>query len=110
MKQLLFSMCFGSYIAYEMTLLFSLCLYLQSMLEKEVFFIFFFYLFFIFFLSFFLSFFIFFLIFFYIGSKGGGGKTTAKHAVRQLVFPWCARPIKKGLRFPNMKAKSQFTS
>ena len=55
MKQLLFSMCFGSYIAYEMTLLFSLCLYLQSMLEKEVFFSFF-------------------LIFFYIGSKGGGGK------------------------------------
>ena len=56
MKQLLFSMCFGSYIAYEMTLLFSLCLYLQSMLEKEVFFL------------------SFFLIFFYIGSKGGGGK------------------------------------
>ena len=54
MKQLLFSMCFGSYIAYEMTLLFSLCLYLQSMLEKEVFF------------------YLFFLIFFYIGSKGGG--------------------------------------
>ena len=42
MKQLLFSMCFGSYNAYEMTLLFSLCLYLQSMLEKEVFFYLFF--------------------------------------------------------------------
>ena len=39
-------MCFGSYIAYEMTLLFSLCLYLQSMLEKEAFFYLFFYLFF----------------------------------------------------------------
>jgi hypothetical protein len=66
MKQLLFSMCFGSYIAYEMTLLFSLCLYLQSMLEKEVFF-------YLFFLSFFFIFFLsFFFYLFFIGSKGGG--------------------------------------
>ena len=49
-------MCFGSYIAYEMTLLFSLCLYLQSMLEKEVFLSFFFIFFYTFFYIFFFIF------------------------------------------------------
>ena len=39
-------MCFGSYIAYEMTLLFSLCLYYKACWKKKFFFIFFFYLFF----------------------------------------------------------------
>ena len=86
MKQLLFSMCFGSYIAYEMTLLFSLCLYLQSMLEKEVFFIFFF------------------LIFFYIGSKGGG--VNYRKTCRETIgVPVVRATYKKGAAFPKYEGK-----
>ena len=81
MKQLLFSMCFGSYIAYEMTLLFSLCLYLQSMLEKEVFF-----------------------IFFYIGSKGGGGNYR-KTCRETIGVPVVRATYKKGAAFPKYQGK-----
>ena len=59
--KLLFSMCFRSYIAYEMTLLFSLCLYYKACWKKK------------FFLSFFFIFFyIFFYIFFFIFSSFKG--------------------------------------
>ena len=86
MKQLLFSMCFGSYIAYEMTLLFSLCLYLQSMLEKEVFF------------------YLFFLSFFYIGSKGGGGNYR-KTCRETIGVPVVRATYKKGAAFPKYEGK-----
>ena len=94
MKQLLFSMCFGSYIAYEMTLLFSLCLYLQSMLEKEVFFYLFFYLF----LSFF---FIFFFYLFFISALRGG--VNYRKTCRETIgVPVVRATYKKGAGFPKI--------
>ena len=86
MKQLLFSMCFGSYIAYEMTLLFSLCLYLQSMLEKEVFFIFFF-------------------IFFFISALRGGGVNYRKTCRETIGVPVVRATYKKGAAFPKYQGK-----
>ena len=64
---------------------------LQSMLEKEVFFLSFFFIF----------FFIFFYIFFYIFFLS---------FIVLRVFPWCAQPIKKGLGYPIIKKKSELTT
>ena len=130
MKQLLFLMCFGMYIAYEMTWLFSLC-FLEGRIWNNFFFqcalvhishmkwlCYFHYAYIykacwkkkLFFLSFF-------LIFFYIGSKGGGvnyrktcRETIGVPVVRATYKKGCVSQISRQNRSLLLKKDQRFGS